>query len=82
MKKRKNYTSGFKTKVVLEALQERSRILKFLSDSKEKSHPIWMANSLIFRVPRGRLASVPVSRGVSPGIPGNRRPPWHLAGAL
>ncbi len=31
MKKRKKYTSGFKTKVVLEALQERETIRRFLT---------------------------------------------------
>jgi transposase len=37
MKKRKNYTSGFKTKVVLEALQERETIQEI--GKKYEIHP-------------------------------------------
>ena len=37
MKKRKNYTSGFKTKVVLEALQERETIQEI--GKKYEVHP-------------------------------------------
>lgn len=37
MKKRKNYTSGFKTKVVLEALQERDTIQEI--GKKYEVHP-------------------------------------------
>jgi transposase len=37
MKKRKNYTSGFKTKVVLEALQERETIQEI--GKKHDIHP-------------------------------------------
>ena len=37
MKKRKNYTSGFKTKVVLEALQERETIQEI--GKKHEIHP-------------------------------------------